>query len=121
MANKLVAIIVTAPGKYQIELEVEGTARRLMFDCAISGPSGRRREYRNAPGGRRAGGTHVLVLPGPERNHISIEGRIVENRYRTMDEGDGSYIWGSQFGFWVEREALAAAVREVKWVRHYTG
>jgi hypothetical protein len=35
MTNKLVAIIVTAPGKYQIELEVEGTARRLTFDCAV--------------------------------------------------------------------------------------
>jgi RNase P/RNase MRP subunit p29 len=65
-------------------------------------------------------GLNVRVLPGPERNRISIEGRIVANSYRTLNETDGLYIWDNQFGFWVEREALAA-LHKVNWVTHYAG
>ena len=68
--------------------------------------------------GHEVRGLDVRILPGPELNRISVEGRIVQSSYRTLDEKDGMYTWSSQFGFWVEREALAA-VRQVNWVTHY--
>ena len=69
--------------------------------------------------GHEVRGLNVRVLPGPEQNRISIEGRIVENSFRTLNEKDGTYIWSHEFGFWVGREALAA-IRKVNWVRHYS-
>jgi hypothetical protein len=70
--------------------------------------------------GQQVRGLDVQMRPGPERNRISIEGRIVQSNYRTLDEKDGLYIWDCQFGFWVERETLRL-VRKANWVRHYAG
>ena len=69
--------------------------------------------------GNEVRGLNVRVLQGPEQNRISIEGRIVENSFRTLNEKDGTYIWSHEFGFWVGREALAA-IPKVNWVRHYS-
>ena len=68
--------------------------------------------------GHEVRGLDIQIQPAPELSRISVEGRIVQNNYRTLDEKDGLYMWSSQFGFWVKRESLAA-VRSVKWVTHY--
>jgi hypothetical protein len=68
--------------------------------------------------GHEVRGLDMRMLPAPAPSRISVEGRIVQSNYRTLDEKDGMYTWGCQFGFWVEREALAA-VRKVNWVNHY--
>jgi hypothetical protein len=68
--------------------------------------------------GHEVRGLDIQIRQAPELGRISVEGRIVQSNYRTLDEKDGMYTWGSQFGFWVEREALSA-VRNVKWVNHY--
>jgi len=67
------------------------------------------------------GGLSLRLRPGPENDRISIEGRIASSVYRTLDEKDGLYVWGAQFGFWVTREYLSAAIRKVIWVEHFAG
>jgi hypothetical protein len=64
-------------------------------------------------------GLNLRLRPGPEIDRISIEGRIAQSVYRTLDEKDGLYAWGSQFGFWVTRDYLSAAIRKVTWVQHF--
>jgi hypothetical protein len=85
-----------------------------LLDLADGGNAGTRLE------GDKVRGLDVQMRPGPERNQISIEGRIVQSNYRTLDEKDGLYTWDCQFGFWVERETLRL-VHKVNWVRHYAG
>lgn len=67
------------------------------------------------------GGLSLRLRPGPEIDRISVEGRIASSVYRTLDEKDGLYAWGAQFGFWVTREYLSAAIRKVTWVEHFAG
>jgi hypothetical protein len=66
------------------------------------------------------GGLSLRLRPGPEIDRISIEGRIASSVYRTLDEKDGLCAWSAQFGFWVTREYLSAAIRKVTWVQHFT-
>ena len=67
------------------------------------------------------GGLRLRLRSGPEIDRISLEGRIASSVYRTLDEKDGLYAWGTQFGFWVTREYLSAAIRKVTWVEHFAG
>lgn len=66
--------------------------------------------------GNDVGGLTLSLKPGPEAGRISVEGQIVSNAYRTLNEEDGLYRWSMEFGFWVERHTLASAHR-VRWVQ----
>jgi hypothetical protein len=64
------------------------------------------------------GGLTVEIGPGPDADTLAVVGNVAVVRFRTMTESDGFYLWRTDFGFSIRRDALPH-FHKVAWISHY--